>query len=437
MKTATKTKFRQTEVGMIPENWETRLLRELVDVKGRIGWRGYTIEDLRDEGPLVIGGTQIVDNRLDLSKPVYVSEEKFEQSPEIKVKRLDIILTKTGNSIGDVAIVNSDIGRATINPNVALLKNKDKINPHFLYYWLLSKYSQEYLRSGSSASAQPAINQETLKKLIVPFPTREEQDSIARILSDMDGKIELNQQMNKTFEAMARAVFKHWFIDFEFPNEEGKPYKSSGGEMVSSECGELPKEWKAVAFLDAFDINPPHSLNKGQVAPYVEMANMPNDSARILGYVDRPFTSGTRFTDGDTLVARITPCLENGKTAFVDFVGAGRVGWGSTEYIVLRPRTPLPPEFGYFLARTEYFRMHAISNMTGTSGRQRVPVDCFDNFMFVMPAAQTVGHFGKFARACLSFMKKNDNESKTLTSIRDMLLPKLMPGKIRVPVEPR
>src|SRR5438477_2423653 len=103
------------------------------------------------------------------------------------------------------------------------------------------------------------------------------------------------------------------------------------------------------------------------------MKNMPTRGHCPDEVIQREFSSGTRFNNGDTLLARITPCLENGKTAFVDFLEEGQTGWGSTEFIVLCPKPPIPAFFGYCVARDNDFREFAIQQMTGTSGRQRVP----------------------------------------------------------------
>jgi type I restriction enzyme S subunit len=200
-----------------------------------------------------------------------------------------------------------------------------------------------------------------------------------------------------------------------------------------SPLGPIPKGWLAKQLSEAFEINPSRLLGDGQVAPYVEMGNMPTMSPRPLGWIDREFTSGMKFIDGDVLVARITPCLENGKTAYVDFLEDGQVGWGSTEYIVLRSKPPLPLEYAYFLARSEDFRQHAIANMTGSSGRQRVPVSCFDGFLLVVPPEPVARHFGHVAGPIMQTIKAKDEESRTLAATRDVLLPKLMSGEIRVP----
>ena len=107
-----------------------------------------------------------------------------------------------------------------------------------------------------------------------------------------------------------------------------------------SPMGPIPKGWKAVRLPEAIDVNPRRTLRKGTVAPYLDMKNVPTYGHCPNNVIDREFTSGTKFENGDTLLARITPCLENGKTAFVDFLDEGQVGWGSTEFIVLSPKPP-------------------------------------------------------------------------------------------------
>ncbi len=201
-----------------------------------------------------------------------------------------------------------------------------------------------------------------------------------------------------------------------------------------STLGKIPKGWQTALLPDLFEINPPRPLRAGSIAPYVDMANIPTRSARPLDWVERPFSSGMKFINGDTLVARITPCLENGKTALVDFLADRQVGWGSTEYIVLRSKPPLPLEYSYFLARSDDFRAHAIANMTGTSGRQRVPVSCFDGFSLVVPPAPLAESFGRLAQSMMTAIKQHDEESRALAEMRDGLLRKLISGEIRITI---
>jgi type I restriction enzyme, S subunit len=203
-------------------------------------------------------------------------------------------------------------------------------------------------------------------------------------------------------------------------------------EFEESAVGLIPKEWDMKPLPEAIDINPSRKLAKSETAPYLDMANMPTQGHRPDNWINRPFGSGTKFINGDTLLARITPCLENGKTAFVDFLEDKQVAWGSTEYIILRPKLPLPVEYGYYLARSDELRIFAIQNMTGSSGRQRVPSECFSQYFLAIPSQKIAQVFGDIAKQLMVKISSNSNQSRSLASIRDTLLPKLLSGEIRV-----
>ena len=199
-----------------------------------------------------------------------------------------------------------------------------------------------------------------------------------------------------------------------------------------SELEEIPKGWEVKPLPDVIEVNPPRPLREGVVAPYLDMANMPTRGHSPDAVIDRPFGSGMRFVNGDTLVARITPCLENGKTAYVDFLPHRQVGWGSTEYIVLRPMAPLPAEFAYCLARATEFRDFAIQSMTGSSGRQRVPAESLSHFRVVAAPKPVAELFGRFVKPLFAHAGAATKESRTLAALRDALLPKLISGELRV-----
>lgn len=185
---------------------------------------------------------------------------------------------------------------------------------------------------------------------------------------------------------------------------------------------------------EVFDVNPLRSLRKGAIAKYLDMASVPTSGHSVSGVRDRDFTSGMKFENGDTLLARITPCLENGKTAFVDFLGEDEIGWGSTEFIVFRPKNGMPDYFAYLLSRTDEFRNFAIQSMTGTSGRQRVQVGSLAKFsLTVPPADSTIGEkFGFLIKPMVEKVKQNSEEMLCLAQIRDSLLPRLISGRIDI-----
>jgi type I restriction enzyme S subunit len=268
-----------------------------------------------------------------------------------------------------------------------------------------------------------------------------EQCAIAQILGTLDDKIELNRRTSETLEAMARALFKSWFVDFDpvrakaEGRDPGLPAHiadSFPARLVDSELGQIPDGWSVAPIPHVIDVNPPRALRKQDVAPYLDMAGMPTRGHAPLEVSVRAFGSGMRFINGDTLVARITPCLENGKTAFVDFLRDSEVGWGSTEYIVLRPKPPLPEEFAYCLARSEEFREFAVQSMTGSSGRQRVPAESLDHFRLAVAPAPVAEEFGRRLKPLFRRSSAAIAESRTLAAMRDALLPKLVSGELRI-----
>ena len=285
------------------------------------------------------------------------------------------------------------------------------------------------------------VTKRDLENIEAALPDFSEQHAIARILGTLDDKIELNRRMNETLEEMARALFKSWFVNFD-PVRAKMKGRDTGlppdvtdlfpDRLVDSELGEIPEEWEVVPLPEMIEVNPPRSLRKGEVASYLDMANMPTRGHVPDTVIDRPFGSGMRFTNGDTLVARITPCLENGKTAYVDFLSHDRIGWGSTEYIVMRPMPPLPNEFAYCLARSAGFREFAIQNMTGSSGRQRVPAKALSQFLLPSPPEPIAARFGKVVQPLFTRASEAVRESRALSSLRDTLLPKLISGEMRV-----
>jgi type I restriction enzyme S subunit len=306
------------------------------------------------------------------------------------------------------------------------------------FYYLVKYIGLNHLKDGTS---NPSLSRDTFADLLIPQPPLDAQRAIASVLSALDNKIELNRRLNETLEAIARALFQSWFVDFDpirakaEGRDPGLPKPIANlfpDRFEDSELGEIPAGWRFEPLPELIEVNPPRALRKGILAMYLDMANMPMRGHTPDAVIERPFGSGMRFMNGDTLVARITPCLENGKTAYVDFLTDGQVGWGSTEYIVLRSKPPLPNEFAYCLARSSEFREFAIQSMTGTSGRQRVPAESLAHFLVASPSHSVAELFGTLITPLFARAATATEESRTLAAIRDALLPKLISGALRV-----
>lgn len=162
------------------------------------------------------------------------------------------------------------------------------------------------------------------------------------------------------------------------------------------------------------------------------MSQLSTSGAFPSGWVMKPFNGGMRFTNGDTLLARITPCLENGKTAFIDFLDDGEVAFGSTEYIVLAPKNDTPPEMLYCLARYPAFVDYAVKNMNGSSGRQRVSAEPVGQYRLPLFDKHSLVLFKEVVSPMFLKMRYNSLENMRLAELRDALLPKLMSGEIDV-----
>ena len=253
--------------------------------------------------------------------------------------------------------------------------------------------------------------------------------------------------MNETLEEMARALFKSWFVYFDpvrakmdgrwrqgesLPGLPAEHYDLFPDRLVDSELGEIPEGWEVKTLGNLVELNPRESMEGGTVSPYLDMASLPTAGPNPDDAVLREFKSGTRFRNGDTLFARITPCLENGKTAYIQSLPGNTLGWGSTEFIVLRAIPPVPPEYTYLLARDPAFRAHAILSMTGTSGRQRARTEALAMYPLPIPSAEIWVEFGLAIEREFVKIESIHRESRTLESLRDVLIPILVSGEVEV-----
>ncbi len=386
----------------------------------------------------------ITDNRIERIQCLKPNKDKLPDRARRKIEPGDIVFSTVRPNQRHFGLLRDVPENFLASTGFAVLHARDEIAHTGFIYWFLTQakiIDQLHTIAKNSTSAYPSIRSSDIKNLNIDLPPLPEQRAIAGILGALDDKINLNRRMNETLEAMARALFKDWFVDFgpvRTKMEGRDPYLPPEiwnlfpDRFANSEIGEIPKGWEVSPLDDLISVNPLRRLPKGQMAPYLDMANMPTKGHIPDTISARPFGSGTKFMNGDTLVARITPHLENGKTAYVDFLQEGEVGWGSTDYIVFRPKSPLPYEFAYCLARNLRFREFAIQNMTGTSGRWRVQAQTLQKFPLTCPTEQVAVAFGNLVRPPIARASAASRQSHSLFGILHGLLPKLMSGEIRL-----
>lgn len=381
--------------------------------------------EFQETGVLFLNTANIVQNRLDLTEANFISLEKFNEIRKGRLQQFDIVITTRG-SIGKVALFNLTPPTGIINAQMLILRADSKvIDPKFLFYQLCDNSFQTKLKNFASGAAQPQIPIMDLKEIEIKVPPLVTQRKIAAILSAYDDLIKNNTRRIKILEDMAQTLYREWFVHFRFPGHENVP-------MAESELGLIPQGWKVVPASEAIFVNPKTSVSRDTIKPFVPMKSATEYSMLITEIEEKTGNSGAKFKNGDTLFARITPCLENGRTGFVQFLpNDDEIAFGSTEFIVLRSRT-LNPYFIYLLAQTRDFRENAIKSMTGATGRQRVLNECFDNYFLPNPNPEILCQFESTIAPLFRKVQNLSEKNTNLHQTRDLLLPKLISGEIDV-----
>ena len=194
----------------------------------------------------------------------------------------------------------------------------------------------------------------------------------------------------------------------------------------------IPEGWRVGTLSEIADINPIRTLKKGQNAMYLDMKNMPTSGSFPIRWEKKDYTGGMKFKNQDTIMARITPCLENGKVAYINFLNDNEIAFGSTEYIVMTTKDGFMPELLYFLCRDKAFKDYATVNMNGSSGRQRVSGDVIGNYKIVIPPKNIMEPLSNYYKNVMDVIRKNGFENLHLSQLRDTLLPRLMSGEIEI-----
>ncbi|EIA1255539.1 restriction endonuclease subunit S, partial [Escherichia coli] len=306
------------------------------------------------------------------------------------------------------------------------------------------------------------ISLKSIKNLKIPYPELNIRNIISKKLRVIDNRISTNDKINQTLEKMSQTLFKSWFVDFDpvIDNalDAGNPIPETlqsrtelrqkvrnstdfkplpaeirslfPSEFEETELGWVPKGWTLKSVAKSININPSLKLPKNKIAKYVDMKSLPTQGYSISDIIEKPYSGGAKFQNNDTLFARITPCLENGKTGFVDFLDEKETAFGSTEFIVMRGTPQVHYLYVACLARESNFRLHAIQNMIGSSGRQRVQNSCFDSFYIAIPTPAVMSLFSGKVSSYFDKMYFCNLENKSLTALRDTLLPKLISGEL-------
>ena len=375
-----------------------------------------------------------------ISTELYITQERYD---EIKKRNFvpvenDILITSVG-TLGVSYLVSSNDYFYFKDGNLTWLRSfSDCVFPKYLLYWLRSPLGKETINEISIGSTQPAITIQGVSVLKLKLPPVALQNSTAEILSSIDDKIELNNKINKELEALAQTLFKQWFIDFEFPNENGEPYKSSGGEMVDSELGEIPKEWKIgnlgglVDIINGYafkskDFN--NSFEEGIIkirninGTTVDLINTDFVSTEVVNKLNDKF----KVKPGDILIA-----MTGAEVGKIGVVGKTMKRlWLNQRVGKLMPKTNKHVSYIHtmynVLNLTEVIRNEAMG-----SAQPNISSQGIESIKLLMPKTSLITMFSELFDDKFKWFLSSIAENQELVNLRDTLLPKLISGELEI-----
>lgn len=283
------------------------------------------------------------------------------------------------------------------------VKSEEELLPEYLMMWCRRSEFDRNAWFMTDNSVRGGFSWSDFCDMKLPLPSIKEQREIVREYNVVNDRIEINKKIITKLESLAFTLFDKYF-----------PIHGHEIETSYTTLDEL------------IEFNPKHTIKKKEITRYVEMANLSNNTMCINDSIIRPYTSGTKFKNKDVLLARITPCLENGKTAFVDILKKDEVAYGSTEFIVMRNKNLISPYWIYCLAKNNNFRSYAISSMVGSSGRQRVHSDYLKKYRFDTDSLLNISDFNILATPIFSLISVSNRENKNLEILRKILLQRIV-----------
>jgi len=371
---------------------------------------------------------------------VFISSEHAGQLRNVELDRDDVLLNITGDSVARCCQVPENILPCRVNQHVSIIRPKrDILNPRYLRYFLTSPQMQAYMLTlASSGATRNALTKGMIESFQIHCPPIKEQRTIAHILGTLDDKIELNRQMNETLEAIARSIFKSWFVDFDpvrakaegrdpgLPPDIADLFPDS---FEDSTMGPIPKGWK-VGTIGDIGKNPRRSIKPIDVAkdiPYVGLEHIPRRCIALSewGSAGNVISNKLYFNKFEILFGKLRPYFHKVVVSPVD-------GLCSTDILVIAPK--LKSWFGFLLGHLSSKDLIAYTNAASTGTKMpRTNWKDIARFEIVLPPENIAFSFNQYIFYFVSYIHENIHQSRILANIRNILLPKLISGEIRVP----
>ena len=390
-----------------------------------------------EKGFPMVRVTDIKSRVIDFEGTLKVDEDVFNEfTKKYNPKKGDILMTRVG-SYGTCSYVNSDIQFCLGQNTVVIIP---EIDSNYLYYWLTSDFVKRQIDGFVTGSTQKTISLRDIRNILVEV--RNNNSSIAKVLSDLDAKIELNNKINAELEAMAKLIYDYWFVQFDFPDENGKPYKSSGGKMVFNEelKREIPEGWDNCLLGDVVErtgtgLNPRDNFKLGEGDNYyVTIKNIEQGRVVLDHRCDK-------VTDQSLEIINNRSDLRKGDILYTSIQPVGTTyllrekpgNWNINESVfTIRPDyNKVSSEFLYMFVSGEYIKAYT-NNVSAGSIHKGVRHGTLKECKFLLPERSIVDSFTNKLIPILDKLNVIDKENQKLAELRDWLLPMLMNGQVKV-----
>lgn len=397
-------------------------------IKGRIGWKGLKKEEYLDDGYYkIINATALEDGYIDWSNCGYISKERYEESPEIMLKENDILISKDG-TLGKIGYVKNLKNPCSVASGIFVIRNtaQNKVNFDYLYHLLTSHIFKDFInRNKAEGSTINHLYQRDLENFEIDLPSLNVQEKIAFVLNNIDSKIQNNKKQIETLESIAKTIYDYWFVQFDFPNEDGKPYKSSGGKMVWNEAikGNIPEHWTLGCLYDIADITMGQS----------PCGNSYNQESRGEIFFQGCSNFGFRFPVENYYTSEPTRIAKENDILMSVRAPVGTLNIALKECCIGRGLAALrhkqkAQSYLYYLLNTFKTRFDILDSSGTTFGA--LTKDVLFKLKVVIPTPHIVNKFELLAINLDQKIKKLELENRQLCKAKDYILPLIMNGQV-------
>lgn len=394
----------------------------------------------QEKGILYLTSKNFDTGRLKLDDVDFISEDDYERLFPKKSKAVtrlqpnDVLMGIIG-TFGN-AYRYQETDHFGVSSSVAIIRpDSSELNADFLVYLLNSEKFKYVHRAYSSGSVQGYSNIPTIKQMPLAIPSVHIQEKIVAVLKSLDRKIENLRRQNETLEAIAQSLFKHWFVDFEFPNADGKPYKSSGGAMEPSELGEIPADWRVGKMEDVIEVRDgthesPKQTEEGFhliTSKHLKKEGIDFESAYLISEADyEEANKRSKVHTFDILLSMI------GTVGLLYFVMEKEIDFAIKNIGLFKSsKNPDYSEFIFLFLTSIYGRSYFRTRMAGTT-QSYITLASLREMPLLIPDKSLLIKFREIIQSTFCKSYANREQIQTLTKTRDVLLPKLMSGKLRI-----